>query len=1339
LYFIFIGLSSEEHVEKFRLISNELEVRFEEYRTRAELIKKELETELSNSKTLLDTSVNDLSKVRQAHLSTIKEIEESHELINKTTADKNEAVLSITNELTITKENSMQAIRQMEQLKSDIVEKQNKAKISYQNYERELQLHAKAESSLREKEDELDLIKEKLSNIEQTCANLSTESIIKEKSIHEIKKISDATVEYWREKVNILNSTNEVLEKEIKRLELKSMNANSCNISAATDGSDSSLTSPSSDIPSVAIDTTLDSVLTPEEIMELKKTNIELHQVVKFLNEKERFMKKEHDMKVFECNNLDNELNRSKSSYNSLVRKYDEIKIEIQNERNNLNVDVNIDNFNKIKLELKENQDIINSTREFNQLLRSNNEELTSKNNNLENSLTDLKQLNAPNEKKIRQLLINKKQLEEDKLKLMDKIEVDHQRVKRLLTNFNEIDPDVHKLLQIKYDETSVLFENSKQVNDTLIKEKDSLIEENKNLITKHDLLKQNDKREFDKFKEEKESKQKEVEELTNSKQLIENNAESLRDKCRQFSTKIKDLTQAKNLEVSKNKTLSAEIEELKSSKPSQKQVSKASGVKKTVVAAKTTSVVKAPPVDIVATTTSESTTAPIAVSNNPVSLKRPASGLVTTPATKPSPISTPSNTIASTTVVTEKEDSSKSTLQLKKKSKVIVEKSLAVIANVITEQPTEPVVTDPITDPVVATKLNVTEVDAVITSNNADTTTTATHDEKLSTDVTAVEGSNAVNSSVEMISSDDVEVEVVNTTEDNTPPITNTEIVEEEVVLEKIDEEKIRELIKQKMLQKTSQSSLTPAETATTIPPVIVSETPPVKSMEDFLKEKLLLKKKNLLQQQSDAKKASGNASATTVTTLSTSVKRNASEMIDVEDESKKMKPVSDNDTTTTNTPVNSNTASILGAKPAVAVNTTIAGIFGSKSPTPTIPPTPTFGSGSSLYGNKNSSSTPSTNSGNVIYVTTEPVPASLVPVIETIIENTTENTTGTTVIDINGNDKEDGEVSMKETNDVIIDESIVNIGNENDDEISLLLMEEDNNDDVNTLEEVVDENDIDMEEVTEELQEDNKLPNSAFANIKPPSQITIIPVIGNGKVGKLSVPALLQPNTTKSFLNANAPVFKSINTSSSLFNKSLSTSASNDSLSTIVPPSPTTSPRVSIFNNNNVGAATGLFKSFSSSDLNKSEEYPKITLLSSYNKNNQLSAPFTIGKNKVKEVVTEEEVVNNEHNNVEISIDNTNDITDKLDDDIAMNEIEDNEDVIVTEVGNDIDGDDNKDIDEEDLVIIEESSVVDVEIPVEESAVEEILITPVIEEKRVVRNTRSNKYFSIYYFSIH
>lgn len=181
-----------------------------------------------------------------------------------------------------------------------------------------------------------------------------------------------------------------------------------------------------------------------DELAELRKSTSEMREVL-------RYMKREKDMLQAKLSVAETENSRLVSELQTIRRALDEVKVELKRELDKRTPLRSADDFNRLMAEVNQ----LNIVRESNLHLRAENEELSKRATALANSLTEAKDAAAPLEDTIRKLKAEKESLEMVNDQLTNDVAYWRSRLQTLISRYNDVDPEEHRLLKTKLEEVT--------------------------------------------------------------------------------------------------------------------------------------------------------------------------------------------------------------------------------------------------------------------------------------------------------------------------------------------------------------------------------------------------------------------------------------------------------------------------------------------------------------------------------------------------------------------------------------------------------------------------------------------------------------------------------------------------------------------------------------------------------------------------------------------------------------------------------------------------------------------------------------------------------------------
>ena len=197
-------------------------------------------------------------------------------------------------ELSLSQQEIQDLKAQLNLLHADATRFQTTAKQAFANYERELQLHAISERSLKESQETIDSLRSALAAAEHRVARLSTDLICLERRTEEDKQHAITDSIALKEQLAELTRTNELLHSQVQTYgaQIERLLEHRSEGAAGGGGEASGMDGTSSSNPKVSV--------TAEEINELKKSLSELREVL-------RYMKKEKDLLLAKQSVLESE------------------------------------------------------------------------------------------------------------------------------------------------------------------------------------------------------------------------------------------------------------------------------------------------------------------------------------------------------------------------------------------------------------------------------------------------------------------------------------------------------------------------------------------------------------------------------------------------------------------------------------------------------------------------------------------------------------------------------------------------------------------------------------------------------------------------------------------------------------------------------------------------------------------------------------------------------------------------------------------------------------------------------------------------------------------------
>ena len=438
--------AAEGHAEQFRRIGATTEGLLKDLRERSAAAKEAQEAEVARLRAEHEGMRKELDGHRSSSLSTLQEVEKAREELLAAKREGSDKVRALEEEAALARQAAEQAAQQAELLKADILKFQTAARNSHANYERELQLHAKAERDLKDAEADLDRTKAALLAAQQAAADLTAASIRTERAAAEEKARAEETLAQQREQSEALRKVNETLHSNVQSLGVQvtrllesraAMSADAPAAGAATASASASATATAAAAGDAS-----------EEVVELRQQCTELREVV-------RYMKREKDLLEAKLAVAEGEAARLGTSLAATQRALDEARAELKRE---LDKRVSVrgeEEFTRLMTEVTQ----LNLVRESNAHLRHENEELAKRLASTGAELKKVKDASAPLEETARKLRAEKEALEQANAQLVTDTNYWKDRLHQLVSRYNDVDPEEHRLLQGRFDDASKALE----------------------------------------------------------------------------------------------------------------------------------------------------------------------------------------------------------------------------------------------------------------------------------------------------------------------------------------------------------------------------------------------------------------------------------------------------------------------------------------------------------------------------------------------------------------------------------------------------------------------------------------------------------------------------------------------------------------------------------------------------------------------------------------------------------------------------------------------------------------------------------------------------------------
>jgi hypothetical protein len=529
--------AAESHAEQYRRISVSTEARLKELQERSAATKEVFDAEIAKLKSTIQQQQDEINNYREHTKGSMSEIENLSEQLRTQAAEHLQRTKALEEEVRVARQQAESATAQIESLKTEITRHQNAAKQAHGNYERELQLHATAESTIRTYSDEIDALKQQIELEKTKFASMSASMITLETQLHEEKEKSKSSQVESNQQIDHLKATNELLHSQ-----LHSLSQQVTKLHEGKGGSGS--TSESS----------------ADEIKELRELM--------------RIMKTEKDILETRLKVSESETARHLAAQSAAQRANDELRTQIR-QLQEATAQSSVTHSQTQIAQLVSDSAQLKIVSESNAHLRSEMEALLAREATLNKTLEAVQNEVGPLKETIHRLTAQNAALEDANETMANDCGYWKDRLHQWAARYDNIDPEEHRMLQVKVEELTAQVERAQQELSSAIADRNALTEEARRLQTElataasatSELHLQLDEAQNDAQVSAQlaDAKSKELEALKATNEGIEKNANQLRDRLRGFKTvldaKEKRATDAEEAMAK----LSAEVAELQS------------------------------------------------------------------------------------------------------------------------------------------------------------------------------------------------------------------------------------------------------------------------------------------------------------------------------------------------------------------------------------------------------------------------------------------------------------------------------------------------------------------------------------------------------------------------------------------------------------------------------------------------------------------------------------------------------------------------------------------------------------------------------------------------------
>jgi nucleoprotein TPR len=324
--------------------------------------------------------------------------------------------------LALAEERAVALTAQVSELKVDVARFQALAQEAGDNYRREVTMHSRASEEVLALQRQLDQAKAEGQAAVNKLSDVTAQLLRAEAALDEERKSAAAQSKDKEVRAADLQATNALLHSQLQTLgaQIARFQENRTLIAESSGEAES------------------------EEMLSLRKASIELREVV-------RFMKREQDVLEAKLSVSESECSRLKANVGNLQKLFDEAKAELSREMERRVVSRDDEEFARLMGEVGQ----LNLVRESNSHLRAENEDLQKRLAKVATELSAIRQSEAPLKEQLRTATAEKGALESERASLLAEVGYWKDRLQSLVSRYNEVDPEEHRLLQVRHDEVS--------------------------------------------------------------------------------------------------------------------------------------------------------------------------------------------------------------------------------------------------------------------------------------------------------------------------------------------------------------------------------------------------------------------------------------------------------------------------------------------------------------------------------------------------------------------------------------------------------------------------------------------------------------------------------------------------------------------------------------------------------------------------------------------------------------------------------------------------------------------------------------------------------------------
>jgi nucleoprotein TPR len=517
---------SRANLEQYTQINLQTEKIFKEYQQKSQQTREQYEEKNHELVAELAEMKRELSE-KKAQLSEVRSENESlHETLQNKTKEAMQETARAEMELNKSRELEEMNRSQVEGMKAEMIALQMALNDSNDNYERELMQHSQTIQKYKEVEKMASALQREAEEMNNKLHDITMKCMEYEKMLETQKAQSEGTISALNEQLANLKHTNDLLHNQVQIMsyEINKQTFQTIQRIASEEETQDMSASPATgaegeerkdgDAHALSAPRIGDSI---EGQQQAQQTVTELREVIKY-------MKREKDMLEAKYTVCEMEKARYLNDTMSLNKALDEIKVELHRELcskgKNAQGGSSLRSEEEIQALLQDvNQ--LNLLRESNIHLRNENQEKSQLILNLNDKVSKLQQDLSPLSEKILLLESNLHILTTEKQSLLVDCNYWKDRLHQLISRYNDVDPEEHRLLKEKLVQTEALYQASLSEVDQQKKKAEEM--EKKFLETETQLKSV-------------------IQELNSAKataETMEKTSENLRGKLREFNKQI--------------------------------------------------------------------------------------------------------------------------------------------------------------------------------------------------------------------------------------------------------------------------------------------------------------------------------------------------------------------------------------------------------------------------------------------------------------------------------------------------------------------------------------------------------------------------------------------------------------------------------------------------------------------------------------------------------------------------------------------------------------------------------------------------------------------------------